>query len=41
MLAIKVHAVALSSDCSQSFANLRQRPSQAKKAYIKWESQDA
>ena len=30
MLAIKVHAVALSRDCSQSFANLRQRPSQAK-----------
>ena len=30
MLAIKVHAVALSQDCSQSFANLRQRPNHAK-----------
>ena len=30
MLAIKVHAVALSEVCSQSFASLRQRPSQAK-----------
>ena len=27
MLAIKVHAVALAKVCSQSFANLRQRPS--------------
>ena len=30
MLAIKVHVVALCRDCSQSFANLRQRPCQAK-----------